>query len=1224
MKPESSQVLLKETHNTARFFVEHPQVSWLALGGLLVWGVYGYLSMPQAKDPEISIRVAVASCSWPGATAQQVEQLVTKPMEEAIAQNKRIHPAEPEEYGIRSVSYPGQSVVWVQLDEGIKNSREQFSDIDLRLRQLQAKLPQGAGPIQFQSDFGDTSALLLTVVSPDADATDIELRARDMQTAIEKVRSKASHPSKHVSIMLSYPTSLSPDSVRRIGEEFRRTAEKRNCLHDAILISGNGFMGVDGESGWSDEQIAGFVSDFAANGIPPSSAEPDVWPPIIVRDPARVFPDLSAQAGPKYTYAQLEDFTDLLARSLQGVPQTSRVEKSGVLPRQVTLEYSQERLAAYGLKPADLPRFLAARNITAPGGQVESATSSAVVSASGQYEDARSIGNTIVGQTETHLPVYLRDLVQINESYQNPPGQLNYYSILDSNGKLHRYRAATISVYMRSGEQIHAFGKAVDAQLEDAKAWLPSDLMVERTSDQPLQVRQSIDLFMDSLYEAILLVVIIALVGFWDWRSAVLLALSIPITLAMTFGIVHALGIDLQQVSIATLIIALGLLVDDPVVANDAIKRELAAGLKPTDAAWIGPTKLATAIVYATVTNIIAYLPFLMVKGITGEFLYSLPVVMTAALVSSRLVSMTFIPLIARYLLKPTGKHELSLAEKRQRGFYGWYQRGVGNAIEHRWKVFAASGVFLLLGVVLAFTTKTQYFPNDVQYWSYIDIWLPNGTSIMQTRDVARQAEFIVNDVLYGYEKRHGKHKPDASQGEGPNLLQSVTSFIGSGGPRFWFSVMPQPRQPNYAQLLLRVNDKEATPELVAPLQEALNRGIPGAQIVVQQLQVNPVEFPVEIRIASTADVDPSDEATDNHHLREIAERVAGVFNKTQGVSVVQIDWLNEAPEVKLQVNADKANLAGVTNADAASSVLLATNGVPITTLRQGDQEIPVVARLQPEERANLSDLKNNYVASAIGGQKIPLGAIADTKLDITEQRIRRQDHFRTISVHVFPVNGVLPSEILKRAQGDLSHVEQELPSGYRLIVGGEQAKQRLGFKNLAGVLFVSAVGIYAALLLQFKNAVKPLIVFAAVPFGVVGALLGLFVMRTPFGFMAFLGVASLIGVIVSHIIVLFDFIEEMREKGEPLEQALRDAGIERLRPVLITVAATVFALFPLAIHGGPLWKPLCFAQIGGLTIATLVTLLLVPVLYSIAVLDLKIVRWDVPSAVPPGTGQTA
>ena len=285
--------------------------------------------------------------------------------------------------------------------------------------------------------------------------------------------------------------------------------------------------------------------------------------------------------------------------------------------------------------------------------------------------------------------------------------------------------------------------------------------------------------------------------------------------------------------------------------------------------------------------------------------------------------------------------------------------------------------------------------------------------------------------------------------------------------------------------------------------------------------------------------------------------------------------------------------------------------GTAMTALREGHKQIPVVARLRMEERAQLSDVQNLYVYASQGSQKVPLVAISSVKNTMETQRILRQEQFRTISVKAFPLPGALASEALGPATPALLAFQQSLPAGYKLQIGGELAKQTEGFRNLAVVLAISAFGIYLALLLQFNNAIKPFLVFAATPYGAVGALLALFVMGTAFGFMAFLGIASLIGVIISHVIVLFDFIEEMHAKGEPLEQALRDAGIERLRPVMITVGATVLALFPLALHGGPLWKPLCYAQIGDLTVATFITLLLVPVLYAIFVLDLRLVKWE-------------
>ena len=260
--------------------------------------------------------------------------------------------------------------------------------------------------------------------------------------------------------------------------------------------------------------------------------------------------------------------------------------------------------------------------------------------------------------------------------------------------------------------------------------------------------------------------------------------------------------------------------------------------------------------------------------------------------------------------------------------------------------------------------------------------------------------------------------------------------------------------------------------------------------------------------------------------------------------------------------------------------------------------------------------MQNLYVASENGTTRVPLGQVSKIAYDMETEKLRRRNQLRTITVSADPADGVLPSEVMGAARAKVDAVAKQLPPGYRLEIGGEEEEAKKGFGQMSVVMLVSIVAIDIALVLQFKNAIKPLIVYAAIPYGIVGALVSLYIVGAPFGFMAFLGVASLIGVIVSHVIVLFDFIEEMQAEGEPLREALLDAGIVRLRPVLITVGATVLGLFPLASHGGPLWEALCYAQIGGLLVATALTLLLVPVIYAICVLDLRIVKW-------PGVAET-
>src|SRR5215475_3077204 len=404
----------------------------------------------------------------------------------------------------------------------------------------------------------------------------------------------------------------------------------------------------------------------------------------------------------------MDEYTDLIEKTLKTVPQVSKVSRSGILKENVFLLYSQERLASYNVQPGTLEDAMKGRNISTSGGQVNVEGKNVTLDPAGQFKSEDEIGNVQVRTANGSL-VYVRDLVDVMRGYESPARFQNFFNWRDNAGNWRRSRAITLSVQMRSGEQIAEFGKQVDVALDSLKQQMPADLIYARTSDQPLQVEESIDLFMKSLYEAIGLVVIIELIGFWEWRSALLMAFSIPITLAMTFGFMHILGIDLQQVSIATLIIALGLLVDDPVVAGDAIKRDLALGHPPIVSAWLGPTKLATAILFATLTNIVSYLPFLTLPDDSGKFIFTLPVVLTSSLVASRIVSMSFIPLLGYYLLRP--KAEKTIEERRKKGFAAQYYRVGTWAINHRWKVMAGAMGVLLLGGVLMSQLKTQFFP---------------------------------------------------------------------------------------------------------------------------------------------------------------------------------------------------------------------------------------------------------------------------------------------------------------------------------------------------------------------------------------------------------------------------------------------------------------------------------------------------------------------------------
>ena len=1178
--------LIAKTRNLARYFTEQRQVAWVALVGTILWGLIGYFKMPQRKDPDIPVVTALVITPWPGMDAERIEDRVTRRIEAVVAENKHVET-------VRSVSRTNVSYVYVELKEGMTETGEVFDDIGLRLNGIR-DLPPGAGPIQFIKDFGSTAALMLTVASPRLEEVQVSLRADQVRAAIEQLRAGAA-PGNRVSVVYNFPPSISAGSVARPAQLYLAQAEEDGILRDARLLEGPQFVGVDGISDLPDSAILAHLHGFIKGRLRAAEFHPDAWQPAVVRDPATTRARLLAVAGDKYSYQELEQYTDELKRTFQTVPQVTKVDRLGVLDEQVTLSFSQERLASYGITLGRLRDVLQARNTALGGGQMEVGDRTVTLEPSGEFRDAREIGGVIVGSSGAGVPLYLRDLVNVDREYQNPPRYLNQYSWADSAGQWHRGRAVTLALQMRPGEKIGDFGHAVDSALAVVRHRLPPDLILARTSDQPLQVEENIHLFMNSLYEAVILVVLVALVGFWEWRSALLMALSIPLTLAMTFGMTAALGIDLQQVSIASLIIALGLLVDVPVVAGDAIKRELDGG-KPRLIAALARTHEAGPGDPLRHDHQHRGLPA--AAAAHGER-RALPLQPAgrAHLLADRVADRLHDVHPAAGLLPPAAEPETSRAAR------GAPPRRVRRLVlpgGPRGHPAPLAGGGRLPG--LPRPGRLDHEPAQAPV-------LPQGPPVpLLRRGLAAGGRPA---------QRHPRgHRPGGGTDPAARarVLRAPRRARGPERARLADHVHRRRRpavlvlvQPRAAADQLRPDrdpgaDKWDTPGLTQALQDQISREVPGARVDVRQLEMGPpVGVPVAIRLSGD----------DMPTLQALSAQLMGVLRRNPHAERVHQDWGAQSFTVDVAIDPDRANRAGLTNADVAVSTAVGLNGLEVTSMYRGDQIVPVVARLRMDERARLGDLHNMYVYSSQGGQKVSLPQIASLSTELRPEQIKRRNQFRTITVQAFPRGGSLPSEVLTYSRKDIDRFAASLPPGFRLQIAGEYEKQQSGFGEMTLVLLISVALIFLALTVQFQNAIKPFIVFGAIPYGFVGAVAGLWVMGSPFGFMGFLGIASLVGVIVSHVIVLFDFIEEAREKGEGLEEALLDAGIQRLRPVLITVGATLFALVPLAMHGGPLWEPLCYAQIGGLAIATVITLLLVPVFYAITVKDLKLVRWE-------------
>jgi multidrug efflux pump subunit AcrB len=1204
--------IIRDTRNSARFFTENRHIAWVLLVAIFLWGFYGYTDMPKRKDPNIPISVASIVTPWPGKTAVEVEQLITFPIEQTVAENTSIRPLSAKGWGITSTSLSGVSIVQVRLADTVskEDKLKQFNDINLKLNQMSDQLPPGAGPIQFNSGFSDTAALLLEVVSPKESEVELSLRARDIRAAITQLRNEPliADSSKRLSLVVAFPRKVNRNTVTRTLDLFIAWLQERYPQRDARPLNGAGFAGVNmaATENLDDAALLALAREFLNDRLGLQRFHPDAWPLVVIRNPADSLQKITAAGGDKYSYRELDDMSELITRNLLNVPEVSKANRSGVLPEQVFLSYSQQLLAAYGLQPDKIQQALNARNTPYSGGVTQVRGLNLSIEPSGEFTSTDEIGGVVVAQNDDGLPLYLRNLVDIHRGYQYPPRFLSYYSAYDSNsGQWQRSRTIALAVYMRDGEQLDQFQKGVNEVLALVKQRLPEDLKVVSVSDQAQQAEENTALFVTALYEAVIMVVLVAFIGFREWRPALVMLLAIPLTMAMTFGIIHAIGIDVQQVSIVGLIIALGLLVDDPVVASDAISRNLALGHKPIVAAWLGPTKLARAILFATLTNVAAYLPLLLLTGDIGHFLYSLPVVMASALVASRIVSMTFIPLLGYYLLRARPAVEPTIEELRSKGFTGMYFRAGSAAIEHRKLILLASLLILAAGAFFKSQLVSSFFPYDVQYLSYADVWLRNNATLPETEVVAEEAAEVIRKVT----EQYGRDHPDKS-GKPVDYLQSVTINMGGSGPKFWFSVVSQINQLNYAQLVIRVTDKDVTTALVPLWQAALSERVAGAMINVNQLQTQPINYPVGMRISSRAAMEGSQTPRDIATLRRLADEAKTLLRELPITERVSDDWGDAGLTVGLQVLSDRANLAGVSNYDVAYSSALALSGIEMTQLREGDKQIPVVTKLRLDERASLSDVKNIYVYGSESDSKVPLTDVASIDYAMNTSKIIRTGHFRAITVYGYPVPGVYASQVMEQLNDKLEQFRQALPPGYKLEITGVAASAADGNSQLMSVLVICIVMIYIMLVIQFGNAIKPLLIFAAVPYGICGAFAALYVTNSSFGFMAFLGIIALVGVIISHIIVLFDFVEEAHERGESMRESLLDAGIMRLRPVMITVGATIMALMPLAIHGGPLWQPLCYAQIGGLVVATVVTLLLVPVMYSFFVLDLKWVKW--------------
>ena len=1167
-----------ESGGIAQFCVEHREVTWLALLAVLVWGAVAYTRLGQQEDPTIPQRTAMLVTVFPGATASKVEELVAKPLERKLSELKSIEE-------IKSTSRPGISTMTIKQLPGSTTTIDQEWD-KARAKIMEVQLPDGTRQPWLNTDFGNTITLLFGLVSPPISEEECLARATLLRQSLAELRQGAS-ASNRVAVAAFFPPSISQTYRETLRGRFETAIRSAHLAKDVRAIQGQSFVLTDLETPACRAELERFVADFTRKitGTDRELFHPDFTPLILLMGEEDPLPQIRTSAPPRYSYRTLEllarDFED----TLKQVESVGKVTKVAIVPEAVYLLYSDANVAGYGLTPENVMSAIGARNAVIPGGTMRTEGRNFPVQLSGEYHTERDMLGTVVGMNHGGAPVYLRDAFEVRRMYESPIAyQADVLGRTGDQGSLDTRRAVMVAVEMRDGRIIRHFNEDVMKVVETMKSRTPEGLEFRVLSDQPTAVEHRIHHFVRCFIEAVVIVIIVGLF-LMDWRSALVLATAVPLTVALTLVGMQLLHIPLQQISIASLIIALGMLVDVPVVASDGINRELHRGEPRLRAAWLGPLHLRHPMVFGTLINIFAFLPLLLLTGDKGEFMKSLPIVITISLLAALLVSVTFTPLISYYVLRGQKGFDEG-GEVRSFFLFRYVDQTLMAVLPHYRAALEKSlqRPFLVLGIgysVLAASCLlvpflgSQFFPPAERNQLLVDIETPATDSLTSLRAGVGQVVEII--------KRHEE-------------VASAAVFSGGTAPRFYYNVEPKEPANYLAQIIVNTRHADEVTGLLVKLRQELDQSVPGVRCVVKQLEQGPpVAEPIQIRI--------SGENLDK--LRILADQAAAELRAAGGYHVFD-DLGLRMPNLQIEIDQDRANSLGLNNQQIGNVAQAAFTGLKVTELREGDRLIPVLIRGRIEDRNEAEKIRGLYV-QAPDGKSVPFESFSTLKVQPEFVTIPHYDQLRTVTVKAYAPFGELPSRVLARARAGLLKIK--LAPGYELKFAGEDKELRENKGEMGMVMLISLALIALTMVLQFSSVIKSAVVMLTVPLGLIGAVLGLFVTHSPLGFMALLAMVSLAGIMVSHIIVLSDFIEEARAHGLPLEQALVQAGLARLRPVLVTVLATVGGLIPLFLTGGELWHPLTAVHIVGLLLATVLTLVMLPTLYFVFCAKLKIIK---------------
>jgi multidrug efflux pump subunit AcrB len=964
-----------------------------------------------------------------------------------------------------------------------------------------------------------------------------------------------------------YPGATSPEVeeqvTRKIEERLFRFEEIRRDKTFSTTSNGMVIVNVelnksvkDADEFWSKLRLD--MAQLKATGLPAG-----VMGPVVDSDFGDTVAVLIAVHGGNYGPRELKGYAQTVETALRAIPAVSKIKRIGDQKEEIDISTSSERLSQYAVNPLRIMQALQGRNTPQFAGRVPAGQSKVSLNSGGRFQTEDQIRQVMVDVSPTGQPVTVGDLATVDRVYKDPTEY----------ARIGGEQSILLAVEMHEGNNIVDFGNTLRTTLKSVQATLPPDVKLDLVADQPRVVSERINDFFREFGIAIVAVILVTML-LLPMRVALVSAIAIPVSVSMTFGMLNACGIELQQVSISALIVVLGMVVDNAIVIVDNYVGLLDRKVPIDEAAERCATEMAVPVLTATLAIIAAFAPLALLTGAVGEFIRALPIAVAISLGTSFFVAMLLTPLMARFFIRQglvdhaadsSEPRKLTPLDHMQKG----YNRVITWAMLNKRLVLVSSVLAFVAGLVILRLVPQLFFPLAERDQFVMDVWLPEGAKIEATDAAVRHIEAVLSKEAQ---------------------VRTYTSFLGESAPRFYYNVNPQAPAANYAQILVNTKSVKETPMLVERLREQLPDVVPEAKVFVKELQQGQIlEAPVEVRISG------DDIAT----LETLGNQAENILQHTPGATYIHTDWHEDAWQVGVNVREEVANRMGLTNGVIAQQLAAGFEGAPVTTFWEGDRGVDVVLRLDPQNRQSFKDVSDTYVMSPVTGAKIPLQAVATLTSEWQPGRIVRRNGVRTLTVRAFPADHWLASEILGHARKQLD--KMPLPQGYHIEYGGEYENQQEVSGELQNALLISLVLIFLILLFQFRTLVDPLIVMAAFPLALPGAALGLLITHNTFGFTAFIGIISVGGLVVRNSIILIDYIHERMKNGVALEQAALEAGERRLRPIFLTSAAAAVGVIPMILSGSSLWSPLASVIAFGLLGSMVFTLVAIPVLFVVA-----------------------